>query len=198
MTNKLFIKLKIFFLLDTICLFLLLSIHVMILPSCKKYDNNVQVRRIYSLIRWNNNVTEMLIIDAPSIQTRTVSMKLKIMSIDSGIIKRAGDQLKSDMITYNGLLLKYKAFLDFYYDASFENARNTQYLAELKKKVIDHKLPVTNIDTILNNQETIIKTFVSTTQEFIESIFSIEEMYQRVNNRINPYCKNLDSTSKLK
>jgi hypothetical protein len=167
------------------CFFGILTINLLLFPSCKKYDNTVQIRRIDTLINWNNNAKGMLIIDAQAIKLRTDSMKIKINAFDSNFINSTGKQFKSDLVLYNGLLNRYNAFIDNYADVVFENSVNSRFLEDLKKKIIDHQIPDHSMDTMLNRQEKVIRSHLLQTQEIVQTIFSVEEMYQRLNNRIN-------------
>jgi hypothetical protein len=165
--------------------FILISVNLFLFPSCKKYENNAQIRRIDTLINWNNNAKGMLIIDAPAIKLRVDSMKNKLSSFDSNTIKSTGDQFKSDLIQYKGLMLRYIDFMDNYAVIEFDNSVNTRILDELKKKIVDHKIDKVSLDTILNSKEKIIHSHLIQTQDVVKTLFSVEEMYQRLNNRIN-------------
>jgi len=164
---------------------ILFTVSLFILPSCKKYDNSTQIRRIDTLINWNNKAKGMLIIDAQAIKMRVDSMKIKISLLDSNKIKSTGVQLKSDLVQYNGLMLRYIDFLDNYAVAEFDNSVNSRFLDDLKKKIVDHKIQNKSLDTLMNHQEKIIQSHLTQTQEIVNTIFSIEEMYQRLNTRIN-------------
>ena len=167
------------------CFFGILTINLLLFPSCKKYDNTVQIRRIDTLINWNNNAKGMLIIDAQAIKLRSDSMKIKISAFDSNFINSTGKQFKSDLVLYNGLLKRYHAFIENYADVVFDNSVNSRFLEELKKKIIDHQIPDHTLDTMLNSQEKVIRSHLLQTQEIVQTIFSVEEMNQRLNNRIN-------------
>jgi hypothetical protein len=180
------------------CFFGILTINLLLFPSCKKYDNTVQIRRIDTLINWNNNAKGMLIIDAQSIKLRSDSMKIKISAFDSNFINSTGKQFKSDLVLYNGLLKRYNAFIDNYADVVFENPVNSRFLEELKKKIIDHQITDHTLDTILNSQEKGIRSHLIQTQEIVQTILSVEEMYQRLNNRINFVYGNKMDGRKLK
>ena len=132
----------------------------------------------------------MLIIDEQAIKLRIDSMKAKISSLDSNKIKATGDQLKSDLVQYNGLKLRYIDFLDNYAIVEFDNSINSKKLDDLKKKIVDHKINNKSIDTLLNSQEKIIQSHLNQTQEIVKNVFSIEEMYQRLNYRINSIYDN--------
>ena len=190
--------LKIFSATTLLSLFLMFVMGLSLLPSCKKYDNNAQIRRVDTLINWNNNGKAMLIIDKSTIMQRTDSMRLKISAFDSNTIKLKGDQLKSDLVQFNGLLNRYNNFIDNYADIEFENSANSRFLDDLKKKIIDHQIQVNSIDTMLSSEEKLINAHLSQIQEIVQPIFSIEEMYIRLNNRINPIYENIVSSRNLK
>lgn len=198
MTNILSIMLKIFPGLSFSIIIFLFTVNLLLFPSCKKYDNTVQIRRIDTLINWNNNAKGMLIIDAQAIKQRVDSMKLKISALDSNTIKSTGDQLKSDLVQYNGLRIRYIDFLDNYAVIEFDNSLNSRLLDDLKKKIVDHKIENKSLNTLLNSQERIIHSHLAQTQEIVKTIFSIEEMYQRLNNRINYIYENKINIRKLK
>jgi hypothetical protein len=177
--------LKIFSRLTVFCSFFLFTIIILFFSSCKKHDNTFQIRRIDTLISWNNNAQAMLIIDEQAIRQRVDSMKIKIKAFDSNTIRLNGNQLKSDLVLFNGLLLRYNDFLENYSDVVFENSSNSKYLADLKKQILDQHVKNTSLDSILNWQEKIIRSHLYHTREIVEALFSVEEMYQRLNNRIN-------------
>ena len=177
--------LKLFSSITVVCLLFLLTFFQLSFLSCKKHDNTAQIRRIDSLINRNNNANSLLIIDLSAIKQRVDSMKIKIKSFDSNTIKSSGVQLKSDLILYNGLLIRYIDFLDDYPDAEYRNSINSRFLDDLRNKILDHQIKTTVLDTMLIRQEKIIRSDFEHTQEIVQTIFSIEDMYQRLNNKIN-------------
>lgn len=198
MTNILSNMLKLFYGLSISFVIFLLTVNFLLFSSCNKYDNNAQIRQIDTLINWNNNAKRMLIIDAQSIKQRVDSMKIKISTLDSNTIKLTGDQLKSDLIQYNGLMIRYIDFIDNYAVIEFDNSANSRLLDDLKKKIVDHKINNKLLDSMLNSQEKIIQTHLTQTQATVKTIFSIEEMYQRLNNRINSIYGNKINIRKLR
>ena len=190
--------LKIFSGITGYSFFVLFTINLLLFPSCKKYDNTVQIRRIDTLINWNNNAKNMFIIDAQAIKQRIDSMRIKISFFDSNTIKSSCDQIKSDLVLYNGLLNRYYAFLDNYANEEFVNSINSKFLEDLKKKIVDHQIKNKSLDTLLNNKEKIIHSHLIQTQEIVQTIFSVEEMYQRLNSRINSVYENMINNRKFK
>jgi hypothetical protein len=130
-----------------------------------------------------------LIIDDQSIKLRVDSMKVKISALDSNSINSGGAQLRSDMIQYNGLLLRYIDFLENYSVIEYDNSINAKILDKIKKDIVDHKTDLKSLDSLLNYQEKVIESHLKQTQEIVKNLLSIEEMYQRMNNRINSVYK---------
>jgi hypothetical protein len=190
MTNILSTMLKLFQKLTFFGVVILFCLNVLLFPSCKKYSHNAQIRRIDTLINWNNNAKGMLIIDAQAIKLRVDSMKIKLSMFDSITINSSGDQFKSDLIQYKGLMLRYIDFMDNYAVLEFDNSINSRMLDDLKKKIVDHITNNKTLDTMLNSKERIIHSHLMQTQDVVKTLFSIEEMYQRLNNRVNEIYEN--------
>ena len=184
--------LKIFSQIIRFSSFLFIFITCLIHPSCKNHINSGQIRRLDTIIHWNNNAKDLLIIDVQAIKLRTDSMKIKISTIDTNSFSKTKIQLKSDLVIYNGLLNRYNNFLINYPNIESENSQNSKFLNNLKLELIGNKTLMNNnsLDSLLNSQEIIIQNHFNHTREVVEAIFSVEEMYQRINNRINPVYEN--------
>jgi hypothetical protein len=156
-----------------------------LLNSCHNTHHIEQIRRIDTLINWNNNAKNILIIDINAIQSRVDSMKIKIQQFDSIMAFLKDDRYKSDLVEYKGLIFKYDEFLLKYPDEEFNNAINKKNLADLKNKIMNNTLKDKQLDSILNSQEKIILYHLQQSNAIVQNVLSVEQMYQRLNDRIN-------------
>jgi hypothetical protein len=153
--------------------------------ACKKYDNNTEIREVDTLIKWTATAGKMMIIDNDAIQKRADSIKMKLTLIDSSGILISNEQTLYELKEYRAMHLKYTTFLENYAALEFDNSIHNRFLEEFKKQVIDKKISKREVIKTINDKKPLIRKHLDDTKQLIMTIFSIEEMYKQINNKVN-------------
>lgn len=166
--------------------------NILLLSSCNTVMEDDALRKTDTLIKWNTQAGETLVIDPEAVSARTDSMKIKLSVLKEKTKNIENEELRFNLNEYEGLLKHYENFLEKYESFEFDNLRYKALLEGMKKDIIDKKLNPGDFEKNYTELRNKIKTHRDDVKNAVGKIASVEEMYQRLSNYLNPlYIKQI-------
>lgn len=158
--------------------------------SCRHYADDTLIKKVDSLIIWNTIASQSLVSDVNLVQ-RIDSMNQKLKSLNSLDSNRMNEELRRDLKEYNGIFISYRAWNNTINSLQFDNKENESRLNGLKKAIINREKRSSDFEALLHSEKLIITKHLIDSQRISARLQSVENMYQRLNNKLTDfYIKN--------
>lgn len=163
-----------------------------ILNTCKSYDFETELRQIDTLISLNNSAKESLTIDSDEIRARIDSMEYYLNFIQTLNPNKLSAELKFDLTKYQGILKIYSEFANKYDVMEYDNLDHSEFLKELKDKLLEKKISKEDFKLIYIEKRKTIINHLNEIIILVNKIYSVEEIFIRIHTKLVSFYNNFE------